>query len=44
MSRIEYYAAILECLFDIFSNIALNVRTMLEKRREYKDEVKNNAK
>ncbi len=37
MSRIEYIVGILVCLFDICTVIALNIRTMLEKRREYKE-------
>jgi hypothetical protein len=40
MSRLEFWAGVLACLFDILSAIAINVRTILEKNREYRE--KNN--
>jgi hypothetical protein len=40
MKRLEFWIGVLVCFFDILSAIAINVRTILEKAREYREEKK----
>jgi hypothetical protein len=45
MTLWEYIFALLECLFDILSAIALNLKVALQKRREYhEDDVSDGRK